>query len=560
MQDFALMQCAGMDDRGVQLLVFSNTLIVCGVGGIVGIAAGAFASPLVTGAFSEYSNYLQQVRIEYVEVHVATLVAGILVCLTVAALASLPHALRARTAHPLDLLRTYSSHPMEHLSFSRVALGAVVCAGTVAVSWLSTSIPSAVRLGLAVLAGLGGIGFVGMHVLAPLARALPGQLSRFAPVASFVGLSQPPRSAPLAASLVLLAAVMFAASLLIVVVETIVESMGADIAARYSDGALVLTISSTTPVAGPLISPETIRAIRATPKVKDVAEYYDVDILVRGDLVTLRALDSRALFRNATMLAPETPLEEIEAALARGELVMSTSFGRWFDVQVGDEITLDTPSGGREFRVGGRTPGFTDQVGGLLIDLQTFDQHFHRRGASFAGIWAEGPLQDTLDEVSRRTAGLQDLFFESGAQLRQTVRHIADRFSGLLYTLLALGGFLAAIGVLAVVATAIVARAPELALMQIAGATPSSVTALIVLDATLLVAVGAAPGSALGILTADIVCESFETTFGWALLRHLAPGKLLAVSVGLFACAAAAALGPAWIASRRELSGSLPRQ
>ncbi len=560
MQDFALMQCAGMDHRGVQLLVFVDGLLLSGIGGIAGLLAGVAASPLILTAFSGFSDHLQQIQIKKADVDVVTLLAGVLVCLAVAALASIPHALRARTSHPLDLLSAYERRPNEGTVPERTWAAILVCTSAVLLLWLASSVPPAIRLAGMMVAGLGGIGILGMRMLAPVTLSLRSLLGRVAPALAFVGTSLPPRSAPLAASLGLVATVMFAAAMLIVVVETLVESMGAEIAARYGDGAVVRSIPSSTPIGGPLILPQTILAIRTTPGVKEVAEYYDADLMLRGDGFLLRAFDSEALFRNATMLEDGTPVEQVRSALARGEVVMSRGFGRWFGVDVGDNIVLDTPSGSHTFRIGGTAPGFTDRTGGLLIGIRTFDRHFPRGGASFLGIWADGPLPATLDEVARRTAGAQVLFFASGGELRRTARRIADRFGGLLYALLALAGFLAAIGVLTVTATAIVARGTELALMQIVGAAPRSIAGLVFMDSLVLAAVGAIPGGALGVLSADVVAELFEISFGWSLGRHVPPGKLAAASAALIACAAAAGLGPAWVVSRRELAGALPHQ
>jgi putative ABC transport system permease protein len=557
MLDFALMQCSGMDHRGVQLLIAADALMLSGIGGILGLGTGVLASPLILTAISRYSEHLQQVRIEGAELSASTMVAALLVCLVVAALAGLPHALRARTSHPLELASTYRRSGVEPALAGVTLLGLLAFLAAAVLLWQSSA-PAALRLGGLIACGLAGVGIFGGRFVRKLARLVGSGFSRGHPGTLLLGASLPTRSAPLAASVALIASLTLSTTLLIVLVESIVGTMQDEIVVRYGDGAVVRSVPTGSEVPD-TISTETIRKVKHAPGVRDVAEYYDTELYFRGEEFHLRAFDSAALFRNATMLEEETPVAEVRDALRRGELVITPGFGRFFSVSPGDEIDLDTPEGPRKFRVGGTARGFAGPTGIVYMDLQTFDRHFRREGASFLALWADRSLQGVLDELVRSTAGTEVLFFESGTAFSQAARRIVERFSSLLYALLALAAFLAGIGVAAVVASAVVSRREDLALMQVAGATPATIACLVLLDAAFLMSMGAWPGVLLGSAAADVAGALFRESFGWSLDRHLAAGRLaLAVGV-LLACATSAAIGPAWFASRSELPSSLPR-
>jgi putative ABC transport system permease protein len=259
-------------------------------------------------------------------------------------------------------------------------------------------------------------------------------------------------------------------------------------------------------------------------------------------------------------LEDETPVEELKSALTSGQVVMTHGFALSFQVEVGDEIDLETPSGVRRVRVGGVVRGFTGPTGGLMIDLDTFDRYFHRNGASVLAIWSTGPLLSVWDEIVRRSAISQPLFFESGQEFRNAARRIADRFDGLLYLLLAIAGFLCAIGLTAVVASSITARAADLALMQIGGATPAGIVTLVLMDSALLVLFAALAGALLGVVSAGVVADMFRETLGWTIDTHIPVRELVFASSALVLTTTAAAAGPAWAAARRELPAKLPLQ
>lgn len=558
MPDFALMQCAGMDHLGVQFMISMQGLLLSIVGGALGLVAGVVASPLVMTAFSRFSEQLQHLRIDSAGIGLGTLVAGTLVCLALAALASAPHALRARTSHPLDLATAYRRAPREVTKSKRVLVMLVAFAGATSAIWWAPA-PASFRLAGVVVFGLAGVGALGIRVLPLVAQVLRRGLSGARPGALLLGATLPTRSASLAASLALIASLTLSATLLIIVVESIVETMAAEVAARYGDGVVVRSIPAAAEVRD-TISPETVRLVRDTPGVKDVAEYYDTQLLLNGEEFDLRALESEPVFRNATMLVETTAADEMRTALRRGELLVSPGFLRTFGVAVGDEVTLDTPAGSRSFRIGGTARGFAGPNGFAYVDIHTFDKHFRRTGAGFLALWADRPLPGVLDEVTRRTTESETLFFEAGEAFRHAARRVANRFAGMLYALLALAGFLSGIGVMAVVASAVVARREELALMQVAGATPTTIAVLVLADLILLLIVAALPGVLLGATCADVMAALFRESFGSSLDMQFAPGRVgLAVGT-LVACAAAAALGPAWTATRAELPSALPRQ
>jgi ABC-type lipoprotein release transport system permease subunit len=538
-----------MGHQGVQLLVAIDALLLALVGAIAGSAVGVAAAPLLVGALSSMSEHLQQLPVRAADPSPTTALIAVAFSVTVALLGGAPHALRARTSHPLDLIQVHRDSSRELPSQRYLALRAVVLASGALASWLALGMPAAIRLVGVLLLGLAAVALCGGPALRELARLLRPRLVRVRPMGALVGVSLPAGSYALAASLAVTSAVLAGATAVLCVIQSLLGTMDDDLEVRYGHGALVASLASGSRSSA-LVLPDSIDLIRRISGITDVAEYYDSTLFFQGQEFAIRALSTSALFRNGSLLEDETPIEDVRQALLRGEVVACTTFVHHFRVAVGHEIALDTHAGPRTFRVGGIVAGFGASTGSLLMDVHTFDRHFRRSGASFLQIWADRPLSQIFEEIARQTADIQPLFFSSGADLREVSRRLAGRFAGLLYSLVAVAGCFAGIGVLAIGTSAVMARREDLMLLQICGASPLTVGAVVLLDSFALVAAAAIPSVPLGLASASVAIDLFKEGYGWALRPHATVGPLTVVLAGVLGCAAVAGVVPAWASTR----------
>ncbi len=549
-EEFALMQCVGLDVRGVRLLIVLDALVLSAIGVTLGAMGGIFLAPPLLDGFSRFSEHFQSVRVDDMSLAPSTFAIAGGVWLAVALLASLPPSRWVARQHPLEVLSSTRVPPASpEARKGYVWTGA---AGLIALLfiWLDPlALPAGLRLGLVLALGLVVVMGTSGHIALGVVQRLRPWLSAIPRIGALVGTSTLARPAAASVCLGAIAAVVCALTMILTALNSLTSSIGLSIAETYQDGASVRA-GNPTGMDREVILPDTIETIRAAPGVEDVAIFYNLYPSYQGEPILLGAISAAALLRQGGFHPGDGLREELAAALQRGEIAISHAFHRRFEVDVGDSITLDTRNGPRGFRVGGFYRDYSGPGGSLHLDVETFDKHFLREGAHFLALWASVPLPQVRDEIIRRTAGGQTLFFSYGEKLRAAADSAMGRFRDLLNLLAGLSAFFSAVALLNLLTGAVAARRRDLALMQVTGATPGNIAAVVLLDGVFVGLIGAVLGALLGLVCGEIVTDLFFMRFGWVIDYHVDIGPVLITVLATVTIALAVGCLPAWLARR----------
>ena len=551
-EEFALMQCVGLDTRGVRLLIALDALVLSGIGAALGMVGGILLAPPLLDGFSRFSEHFQSVRVDEMSLAPSTFAIAAVVWLVVAFLAGLPPSRRAARHHPLEVLSSTRVPPIARESAKTQFVTALVALALVLFFWLDPfGLPAALRLGCVLALGLGTLMGISGHLALALVQRFRPWLSAIPRVGVLIGTSTLTRPGAASVCFGAIAAIVCALSLTLSALHSLTSSIDRSIAETYQDGASVRA-GNPTGMDREVILPSTIETIRSTPGVDDVAIFYNLYPSFRGEPILLGALSALPLLRQGGFHPADGPPDQLAAALHRGEIAISHAFHHRFDVDVGDSIQLDTRSGPRTFRVGGFYRDYSGPGGSLHLDVDTFDKHFSREGAHFLALWASKPLPEIRDEVIRRTATGQELFFSYGEELRAAADVAMARFRDLLNLLAALSAFFSAVALLNLLTGAIAARRRDLALMQVTGATPGNIAAVVLFDGALVAVVGAVLGALLGLAAGEIVTDLFFARFGWVIAYDVEMGSVLLTIVAMVSIALVVGCLPAWIARNTE--------
>ncbi len=549
-EEFALMQCVGLDTRGVRLLIALDALILSALGVALGAVGGILAArPLLEG-FSRFSEHLQSVRVEELSLAPSTFVIAGGVWLVVALLAGLPPSRQTARQHPLEVLSSARVPPTGPGTRKLYLLGSAAAVTGLIIIWLAPlGLSAGFRLACVLALGLGALMLASGHVALFALHRLRPWLRSIPRVGMLIGTSTLAR--PSAASICFgaIAAVVCALTMTLTALHSLTTSIDGWVAATYHDGASVRT-GKPTGLDRDVILPATIDAIRGTPGVEDIAIFYNLYPSYQGVPILLGAVSADVLLRQGGLYAKDESPEQLAAALRRGDIAISHAFHRRFEVDVGDSITLQTRNGPQKFRVGGFYRDYSGPGGSLHLDVETFDKHFVREGAHFLALWASAPMPQVRDEAIRRTAGGQALFFAYGDKLRAAADSALGRFRDLLNMLTGLSAFFSGIALLNLLSGAIAARRRDLALMQVTGATPRIIAAVVLLDAAFVGIAGAVLGAALGLVAGEIVTDLLFENFGWLIDFEVEAGPILVTVLAAGVISLVVALIPARMAGR----------
>jgi len=548
LREFAVLRATGFAARDVAVLILGDALAYAAVGTALGLAAGRVLAGRFVPAMTAIADFFVGSAAIAAEISVSPGTVALAAAVGFAsALAGAVGPARAATRR--WLADAAPEAPRAAAAPTRLP-GPLVLAAALGACALLRGIPPRVRapaelaIGAALAASLvrPALDFAARR-RAGLSRALPGVGHLLG-----TGLAARPRGTALAvAAISCLVAFVLGA---LVLSASFGATLAAFVGARYPGGVEVTANAPLEPELGQRIAPAVVATIRAAPGVTDVCERYLAHALFRGEEVALSAYQAEASLRHRVFAPGHEGERDTLAALARGEVAVSETFARRYDVARGDELELPTPSGAVRFRVAGTFPNLAGPMGVVYLDLAAFDAHWPRTGASSLLFFTAGDPAPVIAAVRRATADAAGLFFTDQAALLEQARAFAGNFDALLFGVgslaLCLGGVAIANLLLGIAA----ARRRELVLLRTAGAAPNQLAALVLADAALLACGSIAIGGVLGALVASPLLEIMADEFGLILDTHFDWARLALLAALVLAAVLASAAYPAALVRR----------
>lgn len=252
----------------------------------------------------------------------------------------------------------------------------------------------------------------------------------------------------------------------------------------------------------------------------------------------------------------DDPTTDQAAVLARlkqgGAVIISTTLADRYDVAPGDTLIFETRRGHQPFEIAGVIIDFSSQgytVNGTRDDVARFfgrkkvDQYILKLVPG-AEITASAKL---IEDRHRRT---HPIVVETTENFRQRVREVTGQAFALFDVLGMIGMIIAALGVINTLLMNVFERQREIGGLRSLGMTRLQVARMILAESGTMGFIGGIFGFVFGLALSRILLVGIESIAGYTLNYRLPPETLLISAAIALLVSQAAALYPAWRASR----------
>jgi putative ABC transport system permease protein len=238
----------------------------------------------------------------------------------------------------------------------------------------------------------------------------------------------------------------------------------------------------------------------------------------------------------------ESALPQISAGKA---LAASESFARTFDVKLGDELTVDTPSGPHQFKIALIYVDYNQEAGILSTTTEVYRRLWNDSLVDWYGVFlSKGtPAPVARERIAREWGGKHDLMVLGNGQFKSEAGNLIDRSFALSRALELVAIIVAVLGIVTTLLVAVTDRRTELGILKAIGAVRSQVARMFIVEASLIGLAASVVGAFLGtLLSMYAVKELLRFEVGWYLTWRFAT----AAAVETFIISQVAALIGAW--------------
>jgi len=298
-----------------------------------------------------------------------------------------------------------------------------------------------------------------------------------------------------------------------------------------------------------------VDALRKFNGVKAVDLFRAIPISYNDDPTLLASGDFTTLSRYGNLVIKQGPPTSELAGLLVGHnrAIVSEPFSLKHQVNTGDRLILNTPSGKVEVEVTAVYYDYSQEQGLIIVDRGTYLKYYNDPDVNSFVVY----LQDTesLPTVRReiiRTVGSSDrIIVRSNQELKKEVLRIFDNTFAITYSLEIIGIGVAVLGLFNTLISLIIERRREIGILRFIGAFQEQVKKMILIEAGLLGLIGSAFGLVAGIVVSYILIFVInKQSFGWTILIFYPYGFILIAVLLFWIVACTAGLYPARLATR----------
>ena len=301
------------------------------------------------------------------------------------------------------------------------------------------------------------------------------------------------------------------------------------------------------------LPPEFAEILAGIPGVRWVEEFRGIHVGYGGKRPLLATLPLAKTYRRLSMPIVRGDRRELTERVPRGEgIAVSDNFARLYGKDVGDTVTLETPTGPLALPVVAVVLDYSSDQGTIWMDRSVYVARWKDAGVDTIDILTE-PGADrgaiAAEIRSRLAEKTNRLFVMTAAEMRGNIRNLLDQFFALSYIQLVIALFVAVLGITNTLVISVAERRRELGILKALGTIRRQVFALIVLEAVGITLVGSVVGYALGSYLIAYATDSIsETNTGWTLPYSFPWGIALGLAPMLLVVTVLAALYPAKVA------------
>ena len=547
-REFGMLRTLGATRRQVLRSVMIEALVIGVAGAGLGLLAGIGVASLLNSLFQAVGIDLPNTG-NVVETR--TVIVSIAVGVGVTLVAAVVPAVRATRVSPMEALREHGQEPAprRHRMVTAFAfllgIGGIVAICVGLFGGLESSGQAAGLLGLGAVLLFFGTALLSPRLVRPLASVVGRPLERLRGITGRLArenaVRNPGRTATTAAALMIGLALVtfvsvFAAGLTGSIDAAIDKSFTADLTLQHDDGF--------SPIPG--AAGKAVREVEGVGAVSSI-RFAEGDVKETGDGSFITSIDPAAIEQVIEFDWAEGS-DETARSLTRDDALIDDVWAADNGVEVGDELTVTTPTGAEvAYTVRGRVKDSADLYGDFVLTHQALEEDFRQRQEGLILVrYAEGAdpvaTRKRIEKLVERDFPIVKVYDQE--ELKDSISDQINQLVGLLYALLSLAVIVSLFGIVNTLTLSIYERTRELGLLRAVGTSRRQVRQLVRYEAVITALLGALLGSVLGIFFAVIVSrpladEGFTLAFPVATL------------FGLFVLAAIAGVVAAILPARR---------
>ncbi len=285
---------------------------------------------------------------------------------------------------------------------------------------------------------------------------------------------------------------------------------------------------------GSPIEESTVEALRAIEGVAEVGGFRGRTIDYQGGLVTLGGGDFDSLARRGSLLLvdgrPTAPT--VQSMIGKNQVIVSEPFSNKYGVHRGDRIQL--PAGDRmeTFLVEAVYYDYSSDRGIVVMDRDTYRRIYHDSDVTSLSLYLEpGASAEAVRRAIASNLPESRLAIFANIDLKKEALRVFDQTFKITYALEVIAILVAALGIVNTMATLLVQRQGEIALLRFLGASRRQIRRMTLVESALVGLLGVVIGAGLGLgLSLILIYVINRQSFGWTIQFDL-PALFLAWSL-----------------------------
>ncbi len=291
------------------------------------------------------------------------------------------------------------------------------------------------------------------------------------------------------------------------------------------------------------IDPTVWRALSKHPAVADWNVVQVADVVVSGKPTILVGAELGFAQRHDSLAWRDRPRGEaaFDPARNHGIAFVSEAFTERFQVNIGDTLTVPTPSGAQRLKIDGVFSDYGNERGSIVVERRHFAAWFgDELGSSVILFLKPGLVDETVrSELQASNPGLRVL---TNAHLRREILRIFRQTFAITYALELIGVAVSVAGLGLTLVSVLLERRNDLTTLRALGMAHGEIARAAAAEGAVLAAAGVGGGLvvsvALGWLLIHVINRQ---TFGWTLQYSLPAGRLALLAALVLATGAGVA-------------------
>lgn len=275
-----------------------------------------------------------------------------------------------------------------------------------------------------------------------------------------------------------------------------------------------------------------------------------------GTPVVLGASDFRTLGDRRRLLFTngEDSARVLERIAGQDRVLVSEPFSLRQGVRNGNVIILPTPSGPGRFRIENIFFDYSNDRGVILMDRSTYRHWYQDTRVSSVAVYLDpGVNPESVQKEIAQRLEQSKLHIVANRELREQVLQVFDQTFRITYALEGIAVFCALLGISNSLASFVLDRRAEMAMLRFVGAEPRWIQRLVVSEAGALTAVAIVVGAVLGALLSGLLIWVINRqSFGWTIQLSVPVAFLGLSMIVLVIAGLGSGLYPAWLVLKQD--------